>query len=115
MLDVNGFIAETNATNIFIVKKGTLYTPHGEACLPGFTRAKVMELAQKNNIPMQEKNISLAELYTADEAFTTGTMGALSWIKSADGRIIGKGEKGEMVQSLQTLYSETVEKEAVEF
>ncbi len=115
MLDVNGFIAETNATNIFIVKSGRLFTPFAEACLPGFTRAKVIELARKHDIPVQEKNLSLAELYTADEAFTTGTMGALSWIKEADGRIIGKGEKGEMVKRLQELYAEAVEREAVMF
>lgn len=115
MLDVNGFIAETNATNIFIVKKGKLFTPFAEACLPGFTRAKVIELAGANNIEVIEKNISLAELYTADEAFTTGTMGALSWIKEADGRLIGKGEKGFMVTRLQELYQLAVEKEAVPF
>jgi branched-chain amino acid aminotransferase group I len=114
MLDVNGFIAETNATNIFIVKNGKLLTPFGEACLPGFTRAKVIELAHENNIPCAEKNISLAELYTADEAFTTGTMGALSWIKEADGRIIGKAEKGNVTSRLQELYAEAVALEAVE-
>ncbi len=115
MLDVNGFIAETNATNIFIVGKGALFTPLPEACLPGFTRAKVIELAQHNAIPVHEKNISLAELYTADEAFTTGTMGALSWIKEVDGRIIGRGQKGELITRLQKLYAEAVEREAVAF
>lgn len=115
MLDVNGFIAETNATNIFIVKNNKLFTPFGEACLPGFTRAKVIELAENNNVFVAEKNISLAELYTADEAFTTGTMGALSWIKEADGRIIGSAKKGPMVKKLQELYSASVENEAVSF
>ena len=113
MLDVNGFISETNATNIFIVKSGCLYTPFADSCLPGFTRAKVMQIARENNIPCKEKNLSLSELYTADEAFTTGTMGALSWIKEADNRQIGKGEKGDMVKKLQDLYNSYVEREAI--
>jgi branched-chain amino acid aminotransferase group I len=113
MLDVNGFIAETNATNIFIVKKGVLYTPFGEACLAGFTRAKVLQIAHENGVAAHEKNLSLAELYTADEAFTTGTMGALSWIKEADGRKIGEGQKGPLTQKLQALYTQYVDKEAV--
>lgn len=113
MLDINGFISETNATNIFLVKNGEIHTPFADSCLPGFTRAKVMDIAHKNNIPCFEKNLSLSELYTADEAFTTGTMGALSWIKEVDGRFIGKAEKGNMVVRLQALYSECVTKEAV--
>jgi branched-chain amino acid aminotransferase group I len=113
MLDLNGFISETNATNIFTVKKGKIYTPFADSCLPGFTREKVIQIAEDNNIPCQEKNLSLSELYTADEAFTTGTMGALSWIKEADNRLIGKGEKGEMVKQLQNLYEQYVQKESV--
>lgn len=113
MLDDRGFIAETNATNIFLAKQGTLYTPHAHACLPGFTRAKVIQIAHENGIPMVEKNLSMAELYTADEAFTTGTMGALSWIKAADGRLIGGGVKGAMTLRLQALYAQYVDREAV--
>lgn len=113
MLDMHGFISETNATNIFLVKDGVLYTPFADACLPGFTRAKVLQIASENDIPAREKNLSLAELYTADEAFTTGTMGALSWIKEADGRQIGKGKKGAFTKRLQELYAEYVDREAV--
>lgn len=113
MLDTHGFISETNATNIFLVKKGVLYTPFGDSCLPGFTREKVIQIARENGISCLEKNLSLAELYTADEAFTTGTMGALSWIKVVDGRIIGQAEKGEMCKKLQILYSKYVEVESV--
>ncbi len=113
MLDIHGFVSETNATNIFIVKIGELLTPFADACLPGFTREKVLQIAAENDIPAREKNISLAELYTADEAFTTGTMGALSWVKVADGRQIGNGKKGEMTQRLQDLYAQYVVREAV--
>lgn len=113
MLDMNGFISETNATNIFLIKGGTLYTPHADSCLPGFTRAKIIQIARENNIECFEKNLSLSDLYTADEAFTTGTMGALSWIKEADSRQIAKGLKGPLTKRLQTLYSSYVEKESV--
>lgn len=113
MLDIHGFISETNATNIFLVNKGILYTPFADSCLPGFTREKVIQIANENGIVCKEKNLSLAELYTADEAFTTGTMGALSWIKVVDGRIIGKATKGEMCKKLQTLYSKYVDTESV--
>ncbi len=113
MLDNHGFISETNATNIFLVNKGIIYTPFADSCLPGFTREKIIQIAKENGIPCFEKNLSLAELYTADEAFTTGTMGALSWIKEVDGRIIGKAIKGNLCQKLQDLYSQYVEAEAV--
>lgn len=113
MLDMHGFISETNATNIFLVKNGILYTPYADSCLPGFTREKVMQIAKESGIQCLEKNLSLAELYTADEAFTTGTMGALSWIKEVDGRFIGKMEKGECCQKLQDLYWKYVEVESV--
>ncbi len=113
MLDQNGFIAETNATNIFLIKKGVLYTPFADACLPGFTRAKTMELALENGVQIEEKNLSLTELYTADEAFTTGSMGALSWIREADGRQIANGLKGVLTSKFQAWYQQAVKQEAV--
>ncbi len=113
MLDVHGFIAETNATNIFLVENDRLYTPSADACLPGFTRQAVLEIALANNMLVKEKNVSMAELYTADEAFTTGTMGALSWIKEVDGRRIGSGSKGPVIRRLQKLYAEKVVAEGV--
>ncbi len=90
MLDLDGFIAETNATNIFIVRKGQLITPLPDACLPGITRETVMALGLNEGIPVVERRVSLTELYTADEAFCTGTMGELTPILEADGRIIGE-------------------------
>lgn len=88
MLDNLGFVSETNSCNIFMVKNGRLITPHADACLPGITRSKVLILAQQLQIPVSVKNISLSEFYTADEVFTTGTMGELTPVNEIDGRII---------------------------
>ena len=88
MLDHNGFAAELNGTNIFMIKKGKLHTPFVDACLPGITRGLVMELASELAIPVEERNISLTELYTADLVFATGTMGELTPILEIDGRNI---------------------------
>jgi branched-chain amino acid aminotransferase group I len=78
MLDLHGFVAETNATNIFLVRDGVLITPTTDACLPGITRAILLELARAAGIETVERNVSMSELYTADEVFTTGTMGELA-------------------------------------
>lgn len=86
MLDDHGFLSELNGTNIFIVKNDVIYTPHADACLPGITRALVLECAKEINLEAIEKNISLTELYAADEAFCTGSMGEITPIVSADGR-----------------------------
>lgn len=88
MLDQNGFAAELNGSNIFIVKKNQLMTPHADACLHGITRGFVLQLAQKSGMSPIEKNISLTEIYNADEAFATGTWGELTPIKEVDGRAI---------------------------
>ncbi len=114
MLDQNGFISETNATNIFLVKNGTLLTPFANSCLPGLTRARVIEIASELGISCKEKDLSMAEMYTADEMFTTGTMGALSWVKSVDGRLIGPAKKGPLCQQLQDYYLSKVDSLAVQ-
>ena len=101
MLDAAGFISETNDTNVFIVRDGILYTPHADSCLPGITRRMILEIAHRDDIPVIEKNLSLTELYVADEAFTTGTMGELTPILQADGRTIGAGSCGPMTRQLQ--------------
>jgi branched-chain amino acid aminotransferase len=94
MLDSRGFIAETNATHLFIAADGEVLTPHAVACPEGITRAAVLELCRANQIPCREADVSLAELYRADEAFCTGTMGELTPINEVDGRTIGaKGER----------------------
>ncbi|MEO1448427.1 MAG: aminotransferase class IV [Bacteroidota bacterium] len=104
MLDGDGFVAETNATNVFMIRKGVLHTPLPEACLPGITRALVMRLAQENGIPLEERRISLAEFHAADEVFTTGTMGELSPVLELDGRQIGDGQPGSMTRRIQVLF-----------
>ena len=88
MLDLQGFLSETNATNLFIVRSGELLTPSADSCLPGITRGVVLSLARGDGIPAIERNLSLSELYSADEAFTTGTAGELVPVVEVDGRAI---------------------------
>jgi branched-chain amino acid aminotransferase group I len=106
MLDIQGFVSETNDTNLFVVKDGVVSTPHADSCLPGLTRAMVLDICRANDIPADERNLSLTELYTADEVFTSGTMGELTPVLEADGRVIGKGAVGVMTQRLQALHRE---------
>jgi branched-subunit amino acid aminotransferase/4-amino-4-deoxychorismate lyase len=106
MLDANGFVSETNATNVFLVKRGLLLTPHADSCLPGITRGVVLRIAQENHIPNLERNITIAEVYSADEFFTTGTMGELTPVLWLDGRTIGDGMAGPLTRRLQQLYHE---------
>ncbi len=105
MLDIHGFVAETNATNVFLVRGGVLHTPHADSCLPGVTRGAVLALARANGIAAVEKNLSLTEVHTADEAFATGTMGELSPIVEVDGRRIGAGVRGPFTERLQALHA----------
>jgi len=106
MLDLHGFISETNDTNVFMVRSGTVCTPHADACLPGLTRQMVIDICREQSIPVTERNLSLTELYTADEVFTTGTMGELTPVLEADGRVIGNGTVGETTRRLQKLHRE---------
>ena len=78
MLDVNGFVSTCNATNFFIIKKNEVWTSTGDYCMNGITRSKVIEACQKNNIACHQKNFSLYDTYSADEAFVTGTFGGLT-------------------------------------
>ena len=102
MLDLYGFVAETNATNIFMIKEKTVYTPYADACLPGITRGLIIELCKENNIPIIEKNISVTELYNADQVFTTGTMGELAQVIEIDKRTINN--KGNLLNELKQLF-----------
>lgn len=105
MLDQAGFVSETNATNLFLVRKGEVLTPHPDSCLPGITRSVVIDLCHQHEIPIHERNLSLTEVYTSDECFTTGTMGELSPVIEVDGRTIGSGTVGPMTTRLQGLFS----------
>ncbi|MEP0521190.1 MAG: D-amino acid aminotransferase [Hyphomicrobiales bacterium] len=104
MLDPHGFVDTTNACNFFIVKKGAVWTSTGDYCMNGITRQKVIDLCRANDIPVFERNYSLVDTYSADEAFLTGTFGAQTPIAEIDGRPIGDGRAGPITMRLQHLY-----------
>ena len=106
MLDAQGFVSETNATNMFLVRADALLTPHADSCLPGITRASVIRMSRSNGFEVVERNLSTSELCTADEAFVTGTMGGLTPVLEVDGRQIGSGTKGPLTQRLQELFAD---------
>jgi len=109
MLDLDGFVAETNATNIFMIKNGVVVTPFPKACLPGITRSLIIEICKNNNIQIVEQDISVTELYNADEVFTTGTMGELARVNEIDNRKIEN--KGGVLAQLQSLFRKLTEVE----
>lgn len=104
LLDVEGFVAETNATNLFLVKRGEVRTPIADHCLPGITRAVVLEICRANAIPCVERRLSLSEFHSADEVFTTGTMGELAWVREIDGRSIS-ATRGPVMNGLARLFT----------
>ncbi len=108
MLDVHGFASELNGTNIFMVRNKTVFTPHADACLPGITRGLILEICNDHNIPVVEKNISLTELYAADEVFCTGSMGEITPIVDLDGRKIES--KSTTTARLQKVFHEYIPK-----
>ena len=111
MLDPQGFVATCNSTHFFIVRDGEVWTSTGDYCLAGITRANVISLCRHNGIPSFEKNFSLSQVYGAQEAFVTGTLGGVVPVIEVDGRAIGEGRSGPMVQRLQNLYAELVNKD----
>ena len=111
MLDPQGFVATCNSTHFFIVRDGEVWTSTGDYCLAGITRANVISLCRHNGIPSFEKNFSLSQVYGAQEAFVTGTLGGVVPVIEVDGRTIGEGKSGPMVQRLQNLYAELVNKD----
>ena len=108
MLDVHGFVNTTNACNFFIVRKGQVWTSTGDYCMNGITRGKVIQLCRDNDIPVFERNFSLVDVYSAQEAFLTGTFGAQTPVGVVDGRQIGTGQMGPMTERLRTLYKALV-------
>ena len=104
MLDKRGFVAETNATHVFIVDDGVVTTSHTVACPEGITRAAVLRICRENDIPCGEKDFSLSEVYRADEMFCSGTMGELAAVTQVDGRTIGDGQTGPMTKRLSELF-----------
>ena len=104
MLDTRGFVAETNATHVFIVEKEKVVTGHTHACPEGITRATVLELCAANDIDHEIRDLSLTDVYRADEMFCSGTMGELAAVTTVDGRRIGAGEPGSVTGRLSELY-----------
>jgi branched-chain amino acid aminotransferase len=114
MLDGNGFVAETNATNVFIVRKGDLATSKVVACPEGITRATVIEIAAAEKIRCVEADLSPVDVYGADEMFCTGTMGELAGVVKIDNRTVGDGKVGPMTKRLSELYSARTATEGVQ-
>ena len=112
MLDVNGFVSTCNATNFFIIKDGEVWTSTGTHCMNGITRQKVIEICAKNNIPCHQKNFSLYDTYSADEAFVTGTFGGLTPVTSIDGKIIENQNNKSLRENLNRLYEELIANES---
>ncbi|MEP6602549.1 MAG: aminotransferase class IV [Spartobacteria bacterium] len=114
MLDTRGFVAETNATHVFIVRKGDLATSRVVACPEGITRATVMEISAAEKIRCVEADLSPVDVYSADEMFCTGTMGELAGVVKIDNRSIGNGSIGPMTKRLSDLYLRRTATEGVE-
>jgi len=108
MLDPNGFVASCNATNFFVVRGGEVWTSTGLYCFNGITRGHVVALCRAHGIPVLEKDFTLAEVYTADEAFVTGTFGGVTPVAEIDGRRIGTAVPGPLSERLGRLYRELV-------
>ena len=106
MLDTRGFVAETNATNVFIVRNAEVATSRVVACPEGITRATVIEICATQRIPCVETDLTLADIYRADEIFCTGTMGELAGVIKVDDRLIGDGKVGLMTRRLSELYAQ---------
>ena len=121
MLDTRGFVAETNATHLFIVRhsdksraSGELATSRVLACPEGITRATVIEICAVQKIRRIETDLSPADVYGADEMFCTGTMGELAGVIKIDNRIIGDGKVGPMTKRLSNLYAQRTTTEGVQ-
>jgi branched-chain amino acid aminotransferase len=106
MLDMRGFVAETNATNIFVVRNGCVLTPRVVGCPEGITRGTVLEICATNQIDCAETDLAPDDVYSADEMFCTGTMGELAGVTNLDRKTIGDGEVGPMTKRLSALYAE---------
>lgn len=111
MLDIHGFVSTCNATNFFIVRSGEVWTSTGNYCLNGITRGKIVELCREAGIPVCEKDFSLTEVYSADEAFVTGTFGGLTPVSEVDGRVIGDGRSRPLMERLRKLYIEAKDRD----
>ncbi len=113
MLDTRGFVAETNATHVFIVRRQEIATSRVVACPEGITRATVIEICAVEKIRCMETDLSVSDVYSADEIFCTGTMGELASVIRIDDRLIGDGEIGPITKRLSDLYAQRTAAEGV--
>ena len=104
MLDAYGFVSEANATNLFMVDKDILLTPHADACLPGITRSTVLDIAHELGIKAIERNLSVVEFYNADQVFKTGTMGELTPVNEIDGRKIENRNSTSIMERIKEAF-----------
>ena len=111
MLDIHGFVSTCNATNFFMVKNNEVWTSTGDYCMNGITRSKIINICKENDIICHQKNFSLYDTYSADEAFVTGTFGGVTPVTHIDGKKIGMGTFGSMSQKLSNLYEQLILKE----
>jgi branched-chain amino acid aminotransferase len=111
MLDGRGFVAETNATHIFLVSQGVVRTPHVAACPEGITRSVVLRICRERKLPYEVCDLSLTEVYRADEMFCTGTMGELAAVVEVDSRKIGDGKSGPVTAQLSGFFRELTQVE----
>jgi len=114
MLDLRGFVAETNATHLFLVRQGAVATSRVVACPEGITRATVLEICASEKIPCREADLTIDEFHSADEVFCTGTMGELAGVTTIDDHSIGDGKIGPMTQRLSKLYARRTAAEGVQ-
>ena len=108
MFDPNGYVTTCNSTNFFIIRSGEVWTSTGEYCLKGITRSIVISICKQNQIPIHEKNFSIDDVYTADEAFVTGTFAGITPVVEIDGRQINNNLRGELTKTLQNYYKDQV-------
>jgi branched-subunit amino acid aminotransferase/4-amino-4-deoxychorismate lyase len=113
MLDPHGFVATCNSTNFGCVIDGEIWLPPPGYLMPGITRANVMTLCREAGIALHEREFTLPQVYSADEAFVTGTFAGVVPVREIDGRVIGSGGCGPVTERLQCLYAELCDKEAL--
>jgi branched-chain amino acid aminotransferase len=111
MLDPQGFVATCNSTHFFVVRRGEVWTSSGAYCLGGITRGNVLRVCREASVPTHERLFSLTDVYSADEAFVTGTFAGVVPVHTVDGRTIGTGRRGPMVERIQGLYADLVRRD----
>jgi branched-chain amino acid aminotransferase len=112
MLEPDGLVSSCNATNFFCVRNGRVLTSSGDFCFHGVTRANVIQLCERHDVPLRLGDLTLDEVYAADEAFVTGTFGGLTPVREIDGRRLPAGLPGPVTRKLRTLYESLKDAEA---